>query len=95
MEPDAGSQGAAVRFRDLSPEPGLGNRRARVRHAKKQRVHNGTAHAALVYDGEDCVGWCQFGSTDQLPRIKWRRAYESVEVRVPDWRITCFFVDKE
>jgi GNAT superfamily N-acetyltransferase len=58
-------------------------------------VHNGTAHAALVYDGDDCVGWCQFGSTDELPRIKRRRAYESVEVRVPDWRITCFFVDKE
>ncbi len=58
-------------------------------------MHNGTAHAALVYDGDGCVGWCQFGSTEELPRIKRRRACESVEVPVSDWRITCFFVDKE
>ena len=56
---------------------------------------DGTAHAALVYDGENCVGWCQFGPVDELPRIKRRRAYESLEPRAPDWRITCFFVDRE
>src|SRR5688572_27555529 len=28
-------------------------------------------------DGEDCVGWCQFGPVDELPRIKHRRAYEA------------------
>jgi GNAT superfamily N-acetyltransferase len=65
------------------------------RDAKKRRVLDGTAHAALVYDGESCVGWCQFGPVDELPRIKRRRAYESLELRAPDWRITCFFVDRE
>jgi hypothetical protein len=28
-----------------------------------------------VYDEATCVGWCQFGSPDELPRIKHRRAY--------------------
>jgi len=26
-----------------------------------------------VLDGATCVGWCQFGGTDELPRIKHRR----------------------
>jgi GNAT superfamily N-acetyltransferase len=41
------------------------------------------------------VGWCQFGPTDELPRIKHRRAYEEGLTELPDWRITCFFVDRE
>lgn len=66
---------------------------ARSRSEKASRVRDGRAHAALVYDGATCVGWCQFGSPDELPRIKRRRAYlEGLSV-LPDWRITCFFVD--
>ncbi len=42
---------------------------------KECRVREGRAHAALVYDGLVCVAWCQFGSPDELPRIKHRRAY--------------------
>lgn len=61
---------------------------------KKARVEEGRAHAALVYDGQTCVGWCQFGPTDELPRIKFRRAYEQGLSALPDWRITCFFVDR-
>jgi GNAT superfamily N-acetyltransferase len=40
------------------------------------------------------VGWCQFGPTDELPRIKRRRAYLDGLTALPDWRITCFFVDR-
>ncbi len=65
------------------------------RALKMARVRDGRAHAALVYDGAACVGWCQFGSADELPRIKHRRAYDARAVHAPDWRITCFFVDKE
>ncbi len=65
------------------------------RAAKLRRVQTGRAHAALVYDGAECVGWCQFGPPDELPRIKHRRAYEADLERLPDWRITCFFVDRE
>lgn len=68
---------------------------AQNRAGKEQRVRAGQAHAALVYDGEACVGWCQFGSPAELPGIKHRRAYEA-GLRTPaDWRITCFFVDRD
>ena len=46
------------------------------RERKLDRVRAGTAHAALVFDGDDCVGWCQFGAPDEVPRIKSRAAYE-------------------
>lgn len=72
-----------------------GVERGSERRNKKQcRVRDSTAHAALVYDGDRCVGWSQFGSPAELPRIKHQRAYREGLVRLPDWRITCFFVDK-
>ena len=72
-----------------------GKERSAARREKKEhRVRQGTAHAALVYDGAACVGWCQFGSPDELPRIKHLRVYNEEVAALPDWRITCFFVDK-
>jgi len=64
------------------------------RERKLQRVEAGKAHAALVFDGESCVGWCQFGAPDEVPRIKNRAAYEKAESTPPDWRIACNFVGK-
>jgi GNAT superfamily N-acetyltransferase len=61
---------------------------------KECRVREGRAHATLVYDGAACVGWCQFGPADELPRIKHQRAYRDGLAALPDWRITCFFVDR-
>ncbi len=65
------------------------------RPLKQARVREGRAHAALVYDDSVCVGWCQFGPPDELPRIKHRRAYMEALTDLPDWRITCFFVDRD
>jgi ribosomal protein S18 acetylase RimI-like enzyme len=65
------------------------------RAEKECRVRKGRAHAALVFDGSQCVGWCQSGSPDELPRIKHRRAYLVGLIALPDWRITCFFVDRD
>lgn len=62
---------------------------------KERRVREGRAHAALVYDGLSAVGWCQFGPTDELPRIKLKRDYQNGLKALPDWRITCFFVDRD
>jgi GNAT superfamily N-acetyltransferase len=67
---------------------------AQNRAEKEARVRAGRAHAALVYDGAIAVGWCQFGPPDELPRIKRRRAHEDGLGALPDWRITCFFVDR-
>lgn len=64
------------------------------RKRKQQRVCEGTAHAALVFDGDDCVGWCQFGPPDELPRIKSRAAYQRDQTPPPDWRIACCYVGK-
>jgi len=67
---------------------------AQKRAAKEQRVREGQAHAALVFEGEDCVGWCQFGAPDEVPRIKSRAAYEKGLTTPPDWRIACCYVGK-
>jgi GNAT superfamily N-acetyltransferase len=64
------------------------------RERKLERVRAGTAHAALVFDGYDSVGWCQFGPPDEVPRIKSRAAYEKGLTTTPDWRIACNFVGK-
>ena len=73
---------------------GRGKTAAQNRSEKECRVGEGRAHAALVYDGATCVGWCQFGPTDELPRIKHGRAYQEGLAALPEWRITCFFIDK-
>lgn len=62
------------------------------RERKRQRVGDGTTHAALVFEGERCVGWCQYGPFAELPRIKSRAAYEATAGPRPDWRIACCFV---
>ena len=43
---------------------------------------------------DDCLGWCQFGSPSELPRIKSRKEYEKGLADLPDWRIACNFVGK-
>lgn len=73
---------------------GRGKAEGQNRAEKECRVRDGRAHAALVYDGAACVGWCQFGAPDELPRIKHQRAYRDGLTGLPDWRITCFFVDR-
>lgn len=67
----------------------------RYRELKEARVREGRAHAALVFDGPDAVGWCQFGPTDELPNIRSRKEYERGRPEPPDWRITCFFIDRD
>ena len=75
---------------------GFANRTvAQNRSEKEHRVRDGRAHAALVYDRSAAVGWCQFGPTEELPRIKNKRAYLDGLTDLPDWRITCFFVDRD
>ena len=64
------------------------------RERKLERVRTGAAHAALVFEGDDCLGWCQFGPPDEVPRIKSRAAYENGRTVSPDWRIACCYVGK-
>jgi GNAT superfamily N-acetyltransferase len=64
------------------------------RDRKLARVRAGTTHAALVLDGDDCLGWCQFGTPAELPGIKSRAAYEKGQTTSPEWRIACCYVGK-
>ncbi len=64
------------------------------RETKERLVLEGRAQAALVCEGEEAVGWCQFGPPEELRNIKLRKQYESEPGPRPDWRITCFYVGK-
>ena len=48
-----------------------------------------------MFHDSRCIGWCQFGPPEELPRIKHLKVYQAGASTPPDWRITCFFVDKE
>jgi hypothetical protein len=72
---------------DDSREPALN------RDRKLARVRAGRAHVGLVFDGDECVGWRQFGAPDEVPKIK-NRAVCVKGATLPDWRIACNFVDK-
>ena len=61
------------------------------RAAKLAHTQRGSVHQVLVYDGDACVGWCQYGSPAELPHIKNSAAYERGAEAPPDWRIGCIF----
>src|SRR5947209_8496006 len=63
------------------------------RALKEKLVRANQSHAALVYDRADVIGWCQFGPPVELPgRMS---GYGKLDEAPPDWRITCFFVDRD
>ena len=64
------------------------------RSLKRRLVNEGRAHAALVFDQDEVVAWCEYGSPEELPNIYHRKQYEDELDVVPDYRITCIFVDK-
>lgn len=74
--------------------PGWGVSAEANRAEKEALVDLGRAQAALVYDGTDCVGWCQYGPPRELPRIKNAATYRAAAPAQADWRITCFFAHK-
>ena len=51
--------------------------------------------AALVFEGDDAIAWCEYGSPLELPGIYHRKQYDAGETRQAPWRITCFFVDRD
>jgi hypothetical protein len=65
------------------------------RALKERLVREGRDHAALVFDGEIAVAWCQYGSPDELPSIYHRKEYDAGLDAAPDYRLTCFFIDRD
>jgi hypothetical protein len=64
------------------------------RALKQRLVNEGRAHAALVFDGDEAVAWCEYGTPEELPNIYHRKQYEEELDQLPDYRLTCLFVDK-
>jgi hypothetical protein len=62
---------------------------------KQRLVGEDRAHAALVFDDDQAVAWCQYGSPAELPNIYHRKQYDAERDLLPDDRITCMFVDKK
>lgn len=76
--------------------PECGQKGISHRAVKEDRVRTGGAHAALVFDDDGLAqGWCQYGSPEELPNIKHKRKYDQDPPPIPDWRITCFYVDRK
>jgi GNAT superfamily N-acetyltransferase len=65
------------------------------RAIKERLVREGKAHAALVFDGDAAVGWCEYGSPEELPSIYHLKEYDAGLDQLPDYRLTCFFVDRD
>lgn len=76
-----------------NPAGGPSRNAAQNRADKERLVRAGQAHAALVYDGGELAGWCQFGSPVELPARM--SSYRRLSLAPPKWRITCFFVDRD
>jgi GNAT superfamily N-acetyltransferase len=72
---------------------GVGHGREGNRELKRRHVTRGTVRQVLVYDGERCVGWCQFGPPAEVATIKNAKAYEKGLAELPDWRIGCIFTN--
>ena len=66
--------------------------RVRNRQEKRELVEQGRAHGILVYANKEPVGWCQYGSVDELPLPGPGRQASRVRAHDPTsrWRITCF-----
>ena len=65
------------------------------RALKRKLVEQGEAHAALVFDGDRAVAWCEYGTPEELPNIHHRKQYDAERDLLPDYRLTCIFIDKE
>ncbi|MEO7754177.1 MAG: GNAT family N-acetyltransferase, partial [Terracoccus sp.] len=79
-------------FHPDSDERGQGAEANRA--LKKRYVEQGAAHAALVVDGDEAVAWAEYGTPAELPSIHHRKQYDAEAELVPDYRVTCIFVDK-
>lgn len=76
-------------FPDPPERKELGNR-----GFKHLLVQQNRTHAAVVFDGDEAVAWAQYGPIAELPNIHHRKEWESGVLQVPDYRITCLFVDR-
>lgn len=61
---------------------------------KRKLVEAGKAHAALVMMGDEAIAWAEYGTPAELPNIHHSKQYLAELDELPDYRVTCIFVDK-
>lgn len=61
------------------------------KNEKKELVLKGKTHGLILYNDGEPIGWCQYGTPDELPRIDQKKSYKHPK---NFWRLTCFFIDK-
>lgn len=64
----------------------------------KKLCMDGLAQGIIVYNADQPIGWCQFGSADVVRRFNRGRDYSKLQISIddkPDYRISCVFVDKK
>jgi len=74
--------------------PGWGVSAEMNRDEKHARVAAGTTQHALVFEGDEVIGWCHYGPPAEIVRFRNRAEYAKVDKPLPDWRIGCFFTGK-
>jgi hypothetical protein len=55
----------------------------------------GSGTRCPVFDSDEAVAWAEYGPPAELPNIHHRKEYEETLDKLPDYRITCIFVDKK
>src|SRR5215831_3162367 len=61
--------------------------------AKEGTCRAGLAHEIPVYANGEPMGWCQYGSSEELSRIDTKKNYRELSLWAGTeklWRITCF-----
>jgi GNAT superfamily N-acetyltransferase len=77
--------------------PTRAERGVRNRRQKKALVEEGRSHGIIVYADGEPVGWCQYGPSEEVPRIDNGRNYKKLAPKLKAgklWRIACFAVLK-
>ena len=64
------------------------------RRMKRDLVDAGKARAALVMVDDEAIAWAEFGTPEELPNIHHAKQYLADADLLPDYRVTCIFVDK-
>ncbi len=74
-------------------------RASRNKQHKHALVSEGKSHGIIAYYNGTPVGWCQYGTREELPRLDASRTYLRLGLKESRkrklWRITCFFVHRD
>jgi ribosomal protein S18 acetylase RimI-like enzyme len=67
------------------------------RQEKRTLVKQGRSHGIIVYAKGEPIGWCQYGTKEELPRIESNTIYRKIAPTTSDklWRITCFVTSRQ